>query len=64
MFGNERNAVMRMKEVWFYHIHLFDGHEKLAKRIRRAASGAEYRAAAAEVYASLPLRVQAQPGWV
>ena len=64
MFGNERNAVMRMKEVWFYHIHLFEDGEKLAKRIRRAASGAEYRSAAAMVYDTLPLREKPQPGWV
>ena len=56
MFGNERNAMMRMKEVWFYHIHLFEGGEKLAKKLRRTTNAAEYRSIAAEIYDTLPMR--------
>lgn len=63
MFGNERNAMMRMKEVWFYHIHLFDGHEKLAKKLRRATNAGEFLALTAEVFRTLPLRHQARMEW-
>ena len=63
MFGNDRNAMMRMKEVWFYHIHLFDDHEKLAKRLRRTTDGAEYRAIVNEIYAALPMRENARQEW-
>ena len=56
MFGNDRNAIMRMKEVWYYHIHLFEGGEKLAKRLRRTTDRAEYCAAVQEIYRTLPLR--------
>lgn len=56
MFGNDRNAMMRMKEVWFYHIHLFEGGEKLAKKLRRTTNAAEYRSIAAEIYDTLPMR--------
>ena len=54
MFGNDRNAIMRMKEVWYYHIHLFEGGEKLAKRLRRTTDRAEYCAAVQEIYRTLP----------
>lgn len=63
MFGNDRNAMMRMKEVWFYHIHLFDDHEKLAKRLRRTTDAAEYRAVVHEIYTTLPLRAEARQEW-
>lgn len=63
MFGNERNAMMRMKEVWFYHIHLFDDHEKLAKKLRRATDAGEFLALTAEVFSALPLRGGARAEW-
>ena len=63
MFGNDRNAIMRMKEVWYYHIHLFEGGEKLAKRLRRTTDRAEYCAAVQEIYRTLPLREHAVQGW-
>lgn len=63
MFGNTRNAMMRMKEVWFYHIHLFDDHEKLAKRLRRTTDVNEYRAVVAEIYGHLPMRENALQEW-
>ena len=64
MFGNDRNAIMRMKEVWFYHIHLFEGGEKLVKRLRRTTDHAEYCAAVREIYRTLPLREHAIQGWI
>ena len=63
MFGNARSAMMRMKEVWFYHSCLFDGHEKLAKRLRRTADAGEYRAVVSEIYRTLPLRPHPVMEW-
>lgn len=63
MFGNERNAMMRMKEVWFYHIHLFEGGERLAKQLRRTSDAAAFLALTREVFRTLPLREHAIPGW-
>ena len=63
MFGNSRNAMMRMKEIWFYHIHLFDDHDKLAKRLRRTTDVDEYRAVVHEIYNHLPMREFALQGW-
>ncbi len=50
---------MRMKEVWYYHIHLFEGGEKLAKRLRRTTDRAEYCAAVGNLpHAALNFAVQ------
>ena len=63
MFGNDRNAMMKLKEIWFYHIHLFENHEKLAKRLRRSTDAAGYHSAVEEIYATLPMREHTVPGW-
>ena len=63
LFGDRRNAARRMKELWFYHIHLFGEHEKHEKRLRKATEPREYEAAAAAIFRELPLRADAAPGW-
>lgn len=35
-YGQAATASQRMKEVWFYLIHLFEGGEKLDKQLRRS----------------------------
>ncbi len=62
-FGDRRLALLRMKEVWFYHLHLFADSEKYGKRLRKAVSPADYEAAAAAIFRDLPLREQIVPGW-
>lgn len=42
VFGNDGNALHRMKEMWIYMGHLFADHEKYLKKIRKAKSLAEY----------------------
>lgn len=60
---SRRNAMLRMKEIWFYHINLFDDHEKHIKRLRKATDVGEFLAAAAAIYRDLPLREDVVPGW-
>lgn len=43
MLSGDRNVLFRMKELWFYMIHLFGEHEKYAKQIKKAQTVAEYR---------------------
>lgn len=62
-FGDRRLAVLRMKEVWFYQLNLFEDSEKYGKRLRKAVSPADYEAAAAAIFHDLPLREQIVPGW-
>ena len=35
LFGEDKNALFRMKEMWIYMIHLFTNHEKYAKKYAR-----------------------------
>lgn len=61
--NSPRNAMLRMKEIWFYHINLFDDHEKHIKRLRKAANVEEYAAAASAIFRELPLRGEVIPAW-
>lgn len=55
-FGNDHNAVMRMKELWSYMMGLFVDGEKYAKRIKKAGGAEEYRAIVRSVFDELALR--------
>lgn len=63
MMKSRRNAMIRMKEIWYFHINLFGDADKHIKQLRKAASPAEYEAAAAAIYRDLPLRTDAAAGW-
>ena len=58
--GQVPTAAQRMREVWFYLIHLFDDAEKLNKQLRRFRTPAEYERIQAEILASCPLRTDSQ----
>ena len=58
--GQVPTAAQRMREVWFYLIHLFDDAEKLNKQLRRFRTPAEYEQIQAEILASCPLRSASQ----
>ena len=58
--GQIPTAAQRMREVWFYLIHLFDGAEKLNKQLRRFRTPAEYERIQAEILASCPIRSDVQ----
>lgn len=62
-FGSRRNAMMRMKELWFYQIHLFRENGRLAKAIRKAATPEEYQSLAAQVFRSLELAEELEAAW-
>ena len=58
--GQVPTAAQRMREVWFYLIHLFDDAEKLNKQLRRFRTPAEYERIQAEILASCPIRSNVQ----
>ena len=62
-FGSERNAMLRMKEVWFYLIHRFRGGERHARQLRKAADPRVYEAQVASIFRDLELREEAEQGW-
>lgn len=59
VFGNDEPALQRMKEVWFYMGHLFEGAERLLKQLRKSHDLALFQAAAQEILAHQPLRQEA-----
>lgn len=48
-------ASQRMKEVWFYLIHLFDGGERLGGRMRRSRGPRAYEDLEAQIFQELEL---------
>lgn len=54
-YGQENNALHKMKEVWFYLGTMFQGAEKSLKKIRKADTAAKYLAAVDELFAVCPL---------
>lgn len=61
--NSRRNAMLRMKEIWFYHIALFDHHDRHFKRLRKAEDTEEFARAATAIFRELPLRQAAIPHW-
>ena len=62
-FGDSRIAMLRMKEIWFYHLNLFENSEKTGKAIKKAKNAAEFQAAAAAVFRDCKVRANAVPLW-
>ena len=48
-----------MKELWSYLIRMFDGGEKLFKQIKKAQDTVAYEGAVDRIFATLPLREEA-----
>lgn len=55
-YGQVGTAAQRMREVWFYLIHLFDDADRLNKKLRRFKNPGEYEAIEAAIFQELPLR--------
>lgn len=62
-FGGARNAMFRMKENWRHMICMFDGHEKLWKKLRKCTDVNEYRGIVREIFHSLPMYEELQADW-
>ena len=56
VFGGSRNAMFRMKENWGLLHSRFDFSDKLLKRLLKTTDVAEYKAIAAEILHTLPLK--------
>lgn len=51
LYPDQRQAVTKMKELWYYMRHLFEDREREMKEIKKAASPAQYREAARRMFA-------------
>lgn len=45
VLSGERNVLFKMKELWFYMIHIFSDYDKYAKKIRKSQRLADYEEA-------------------
>ena len=55
-FGGARNAMFRLKENWHYLYPMFEGSEKLWKRLRKTTDLGEFVAVTDEIFTTLPLK--------
>ncbi len=55
-YGQIGTAAQRMREVWFYLIHLFEDADKLNKKLRRFKYPSEYETIEAAIFQELTLR--------
>lgn len=61
-FESRKNALMRLKECWFYQLNLFDADERVQKALFKTKTPEDFEAVLEDVYAS-PFRPQAKHGW-
>lgn len=62
-FGGSRNAMFRLKEHWRHLLCLFEGSEKLGKKLRKSTDIGEFKAITREIFHTLPKRDVLTPDW-
>ncbi len=62
-FDSQKNAMMRMKEYWFFQHNLFDGAEKIVKSIYKAKTIEDYEKTVRIITEELPIRTESLFGW-
>jgi hypothetical protein len=55
--------MFRLKENWRMVICLFDGNEKLRKRLLKTTDVTEFRSITHQILHTLPMRNELQPDW-
>ncbi|WP_349948579.1 tRNA-dihydrouridine synthase family protein [Lacrimispora sp. BS-2] len=56
IISGDRNVLFKMKELWAYMIQMFDGGEKLGKKIRKSQHLSDYRAVVDSLFGELDLK--------
>ena len=56
IFGSDRNAMLRMKEIWFYLIHLFEESTSYGKKLKKVTDPREYEGLVAGILRDLCLK--------
>lgn len=60
-FASHRNAMLRMKEIWFYLIHLFADSAAYGKKLKKVTDPRDYEALVQAVFRDLELRPGLEP---
>lgn len=55
-FQSERNAMLRMKEIWHYLIHLFEDGERYGKKLKKTTDHREYETLVCGILRDLELK--------
>lgn len=56
VLSGDRNVLFKMKEVWFYMIHMFDDYEKHAKKIKKSQKLSDYEIAVLNLFEERELK--------
>ncbi len=59
IMSGERDVLFKMKELWFYMIHLFPEAEKYGKQIKKAQKGSDYKAVVTSLFKGTGVLIQA-----
>lgn len=62
-FDSWNNALMRMKEYWFYQLNLFEDTQKMGKALFKAKNAQEFNEALKPILQTCALRTDAKYGW-
>lgn len=62
-FGSLKNALMRMKEYWFYQLALYEESERFAKDIFKSKTPEAFEDAVRRLVDACPLRRDARASW-
>ena len=62
-FGSVKNAMMRMKEYWFYQLALYEESERCAKEIFKSKTPEAFEDAVRRLVEACPLRRDARASW-
>ncbi len=63
IFGENQNSLFKMKEFWFYMIHIFADSSKYAKRIRKVQKCREYEKITEELFSVLNIEKDSNRGF-
>lgn len=62
-YGNEHNALIRMRDVWFYLVHLFADADEFVQKFRRSRTPIEYKILVNRIFNECALRQDAAKGF-
>lgn len=63
VFGSAKNAMMRMKEYWFFQLNLLTPEEKLLKKLFKAKDVSQYEEAVKAIFDSCEILKESRYGW-
>ncbi len=62
-YGNENNALIRMRDVWFYMVHLFADNDEFVQKFRRSRTPIEYKILVNRIFKECELKQDAGTGF-